>query len=554
LTACSNDASRFSDVLGDAQINASQDVASAASINQAYPGDVDQLTTASVSPQAQNVIRSQAAGYNQIRVLKPGRIAPPAGVGNYASQQLQSMNSGYASANQVRQNISISKPAYTKLSTVQSKATSRFQSQIKSAPLTKIAVSKPKIQAVVTKYTASKGPIVLSPRNTQPANLRMASTDEITTGSIHRATTADFEKATPAAGWKGAGGSWVNVKSGETLYNLSRRYGVPVKDLMAANSMTSADGLSAGSKILIPAYTYHRSSGVSAPDNNPMTKASRASKGFFGDVGNGRVAIPTARVMRTVKQPLQASTKSETANRSHRVASGDTLYSVARRYGVSTSSLIKSNSLTGTNIRPGQNLIVPGAPVAILMSRTLVGSKHDPIITGTVPDAKAAVGSAKSVLRIKPKFTSPDESLTIANRAAEQVKTPKKTSSGNFRWPTKGRVIAKFGQRVNGATNDGIDISVPIGSPVKATENGTVIYSGSELADFGNLILVSHSGGWVSAYAHSSKNKVRRGDKVTRGQVIAISGKSGNAKRPKLHFELRKNSTPVNPLKHLGKS
>jgi murein DD-endopeptidase MepM/ murein hydrolase activator NlpD len=86
---------------------------------------------------------------------------------------------------------------------------------------------------------------------------------------------------------------------------------------------------------------------------------------------------------------------------------------------------------------------------------------------------------------------------------------------------------------------------------VKAAENGTVIYSGAELQDFGKLILVSHANGWVSAYAHSSANLVKRGDKVSRGQVIARSGRSGNANVPKLHFELRKNSNPVDPLKHL---
>ena len=99
-------------------------------------------------------------------------------------------------------------------------------------------------------------------------------------------------------------------------------------------------------------------------------------------------------------------------------------------------------------------------------------------------------------------------------------------------------MISKFGQRSATGVNDGIDISMPVGTPVKASQSGTVIYAGSELEDFGNLILVSHAGGWVSAYAHSSANLVRRGEKVKRGQVIAKSGRSGNAKVPKLHFEL----------------
>ena len=104
---------------------------------------------------------------------------------------------------------------------------------------------------------------------------------------------------------------------------------------------------------------------------------------------------------------------------------------------------------------------------------------------------------------------------------------------------------------MNGRGNDGIDISVPEGTPVAAAQSGTVIYSGSELEDFGNLILVSHAGGWVSAYAHASETLVKRGQKVRRGQVIAKSGRTGNATVPKLHFELRKNSNPVNPLTYL---
>ena len=131
--------------------------------------------------------------------------------------------------------------------------------------------------------------------------------------------------------------------------------------------------------------------------------------------------------------------------------------------------------------------------------------------------------------------------------------TAAKTNSGAFRWPAQGRVIAKFGDRKRSGANDGIDISVPVDTPVKASENGTVIYSGSELEVFGNLILLSHSGGWVTAYGNASSRMVKRGDKVKRGQVIAKSGKSGNATVPQLHFEIRKDSKPVNPLKHLSK-
>ena len=130
-------------------------------------------------------------------------------------------------------------------------------------------------------------------------------------------------------------------------------------------------------------------------------------------------------------------------------------------------------------------------------------------------------------------------------------RAPARTGIDTFRWPATGRVISKFGDRRRGERNDGIDISVPEGTSVKAAENGVVIYSGNELQDYGNLLLVRHDGGWVSAYAHNKSLNAKRGDKVNRGQIIAKSGRTGNAVRPMIHFELRKDANPVNPQKYL---
>ncbi|RYE56443.1 MAG: M23 family metallopeptidase, partial [Rhizobiaceae bacterium] len=125
------------------------------------------------------------------------------------------------------------------------------------------------------------------------------------------------------------------------------------------------------------------------------------------------------------------------------------------------------------------------------------------------------------------------------------------TGIGKFRWPVRGAVIAGYGQNVDGVRNPGIDISVPEGTQVKAAENGVVIYSGAGLKDLGNTVLVRHDNGTVTVYGNASDLKVKRGDKVTRGQVIALSGMTGGAKRPKLHFEVRQNSAAVNPMTFL---
>ena len=123
----------------------------------------------------------------------------------------------------------------------------------------------------------------------------------------------------------------------------------------------------------------------------------------------------------------------------------------------------------------------------------------------------------------------------------------KSSSTDNFRWPAKGRIIQGF--RKGG--NDGINIAVPEGTPIKAAEGGTVAYAGSELKGYGKLVLIRHPNGYVSAYAHNSQLTVKRGDTVRRGQLIAKAGRTGNVSTPQLHFELRKGSNPVNPTKLL---
>jgi murein DD-endopeptidase MepM/ murein hydrolase activator NlpD len=122
-------------------------------------------------------------------------------------------------------------------------------------------------------------------------------------------------------------------------------------------------------------------------------------------------------------------------------------------------------------------------------------------------------------------------------------------SQPEFIWPLQGQIIQVF----SAGNNDGINISTPEGTEVKATEGGEVAYADHELADYGDMVLIRHPNGFVSAYAHNSELMVGKGDKVKRGQVIAKSGKSGKADLPQLHFELRKGSTPVNPILFLAK-
>jgi murein DD-endopeptidase MepM/ murein hydrolase activator NlpD len=160
--------------------------------------------------------------------------------------------------------------------------------------------------------------------------------------------------------------------------------------------------------------------------------------------------------------------------------------------------------------------------------------------TGTI----AAIESPHSARLATPTVPAPEENSVKAAEPAGSVPT--------FRWPVRGRVIAAFGPKPNGVQNDGINLAVPEGTPIKVAEDGVVAYAGNELKGYGNLVLVRHANGFVTAYAHASDILVKRGEAVKRGQVIAHSGQTGSVTSPQLHFEIRKGATPVDPAQYLN--
>lgn len=416
----------------------------------------------------------------------------------------------------------------------------------------------------IVSYTPPSNQPVQRTALANPTVINAPATDDMTTASIVPARIAPQKPVSGERGWTGEKGTAVTVAPGETVYNLSKRYGVPVSAILKANKMTDASHLEAGQTIIIPAFVYGENVPVSAPDNDPKTRYASASRGALYAPDSGRVpvpqqspvqlagevrAAPTTRVdsqPNSTVDPIQTGSTKKPANEKHKVAyvqgyvvkSGDTLSKIAAAHNVRVNDLRAANGLKGDNLRIGQELAIPSGTKRVAEA---VPEGVDPIITGS--SDKPATGS-------KPKSTSASDAGTKV--AANDSSAPAQTGIGDFRWPVRGRVIANFGDKTDGGRNDGIDISVPEGTAVKAAENGVVVYSGSELEGFGNLILVRHSDGWVSAYAHNKSLEVNRGDEVRRGQVIARSGRSGSAEMPKLHFELRKNSVPVDPLKHLG--
>jgi murein DD-endopeptidase MepM/ murein hydrolase activator NlpD len=255
----------------------------------------------------------------------------------------------------------------------------------------------------------------------------------------------------------------------------------------------------------------------------------------------------------------------------HVVASGETLYAIGRLYRVRPADIAALNGLAAPeSIRVGQRLQIPGAGSPMIAKTeppkvappTVVASNGGFLAPPPPPTTPPAV--AKTEPRIIP-GVPPMPTIPVASKSGNPPVVPASTTAAvddmvepasadgtSFRWPVRGRIIAGFGAKPNGEKNDGINLAVPEGTSVKAAEAGTVIYAGNELEGYGNLILIRHADDWVSAYAHNSDIKVKRGDTVRRGQTIGMAGMSGSVNSPQVHFELRKKAKPVNPLDYLA--
>jgi murein DD-endopeptidase MepM/ murein hydrolase activator NlpD len=162
---------------------------------------------------------------------------------------------------------------------------------------------------------------------------------------------------------------------------------------------------------------------------------------------------------------------------------------------------------------------------------------------------------AKPSPRPAPNYVSRNANPYSPSTVSSQPLAPVSAPAGNapsFAWPLSGRVIADFGSTANGGKNDGINIATAMDAPIHASASGSVTYAGDELKGYGNLVLVKHSGGYTTAYAHASRLVVSRGDFVAKGQVIGYAGQTGDVTSPQLHFEIRSATTPVNPRSYLS--
>ena len=335
-------------------------------------------------------------------------------------------------------------------------------------------------------------------------------------------TTATVPPRSVAAARPAAhGGTTIIVGTSDTLDILAKRYNVSSAAILQANGYKGPRTLSPGQQLIIP----------------PRQAVA---------------AAPAPAVARPVSKPVAAASA---ASHVHVVNRGDTLMSIARRNQVPVAELARANHLDrSAKLSLGMKLTVPAAKSASAAPspQPVAAAPAQPAATVAAPATRmASAGGPPQSARLASATTNVAEEKPVAEAAP--VKPSEATGAlPTFRWPVRGKVITSYGAKTNGKSNDGINLAVPEGTPVKAAEDGVVAYSGNELKGYGNLVLVRHSNGYVTAYAHASELLVKRGDTIKRGQIIAKSGQSGEVGSPQLHFEIRKGSSPVDPLQFLN--
>jgi murein DD-endopeptidase MepM/ murein hydrolase activator NlpD len=326
-----------------------------------------------------------------------------------------------------------------------------------------------------------------------------------------------------ATGWSAQGGTPVTVAPGDTAQSLSNRYGVPASAILAANG----GRITPGQQATIPVFGGAQRSAtlaqpapqqpLAAPVLRPQTAAPLAAP------------APRAPTIAQAKPQMPVSAKPVVAEDDDE----DDDKPKGRIVPASPKGAAPVKAVEAP--KPAPQRLAQAQP------RAEAPPRPQPRVIPMTPQAEVVPAPAPKVAEAPKVDPTPTNSIS-----------PTAATSGDkadFRWPAKGRVISGFGSKTG--NGDGIAIAVPEGTPIKAADGGTVAYAGEELKGYGKLVLIRHDNGFVTAYAHNSDVAVKRGDKVSRGQMIAKSGSTGNVTSPQLHFEVRKGSTPVDPTKYL---
>lgn len=347
----------------------------------------------------------------------------------------------------------------------------------------------------------------------------------------------------------GGTGDAIEVREGDTLYSLSRRHQVSVSELMSANRL-STPSIKPGQKLYLP-------SGASAK------AAPRAPAPSYDTAAAPPAEAPAtapAQVAEAVEAPSDWTG-------SHTVKPGESLYAIARENKIKLTELERYNGIADSRkVKPGTVLKVPGNGSSDNSDTVASNTNSAPSSApATIPDRAQSMSEAASppptASSVAPAMLNGNGGPPPDNRVA-RLETPGTMSdAGNsapsqgegsvagskLRWPVAGKIVGAFGPRPDGTHNDGVNVAAPLGTDVHAAESGVVAYAGDELKGYGNLVLIRHDNGWVTAYAHADEIMVKRGDRIKRGQVIAKAGRTGQVDQPQVHFELRQGQKPVDP-------
>ncbi len=339
------------------------------------------------------------------------------------------------------------------------------------------------------------------------------------------------------------------VQRGDTLYGVARRTNAPMRAIIDANHLQPPYLLQAGQHLIVPRVRSYqvqpgetltavaRRYGVGTGD---LVRANALAPPYNLHTGQVLVLPPGAYVPTTVVATA-APAASPAAGREPPLAPATTLPRSAT--AIDSTALPSITSVPA----PTQNF-VPAAPLAAPPDSTHVAAALPPSIPAP-PSAPAPAAAPASA----PPPIEPAQPASLTTPSPEPQRSElEPIRGGRFLWPVRGTIVSDFGSKPGGLQNDGINIAAPRGTPIRAADSGVVVYAGNELRGFGNLLLVKHRDGWVTAYAHAEQLLVHRGEEVRRGQVVARVGSSGGVSSPQVHFEVRKGSRPLNPRDYLG--
>ena len=370
--------------------------------------------------------------------------------------------------------------------------------------------------------------------------------------------------------WTAEGGASIVVGQGETASMLSTRYGVPTDALLKTNGLASAAEVQPGSRIVVP--VYRPGAGKASEPKVAEAKGAEARKVEPKPVARAEEK-PAAKKenLRFVKGPepaggekaARSEKKSEKAEKAAKADPARPTKELAREAKKDVKAEAEKAKAAKAEADKAKLAKAEAdkqakADAAKERQRAAEAKRQEPKETKKVaaeapakPEPRKVADTKQGVETKVAETRKPEvDSTPTASLPPTEARSESKSDSANpeFRWPARGRIIQGF----KAGGNDGINIAVPEGTAVKAAESGVVAYAGSELKGYGNLVLIRHPNGFVSAYAHNGSLDVKRGDQVKRGQTIAKAGQTGNVSTPQVHFELRKGSSPVDPTNFLA--